>query len=89
MIEISPHTKGWREMNKEFKLPKGIRLRGKSFAVSASKTGVGRLTGTAKTLEDAILLRRKLLKKLEIGDTTRTSKTGSWTVEKALQVAYD
>ncbi|MQB00229.1 MAG: tyrosine-type recombinase/integrase [Actinobacteria bacterium] len=69
-------------------LPKGIRTRGDSFVVDVSFQGQ-RKTGTAPTIEEAILLRRDLLAQIRgqpvVVLTPRQQK--SWALSKAIGVA--
>jgi integrase len=69
-------------------LPKGIRTRGDSFVVDVSFQGQ-RKTGTAPTIEEAILLRRDLLAQIRgqpvVVLTPRQQK--SWPLSKAIEVA--
>ncbi|WP_422007231.1 tyrosine-type recombinase/integrase [Pyruvatibacter mobilis] len=71
------------------KLPRGIRQRGKSFQVSVTVGGTRR-TGTAKTLDEAKLLRSKLLVSLEEGEakTARRQRRGM-TLKEAADLTWD
>jgi integrase len=81
-------------MPKATKFPKGIRPQANgSWKVDVTINGV-RKTGTAKTLEEAKVLRERLKAALEAGkDTSKVissdSSTNSWNLETAVKRTYD
>lgn len=68
-------------------IPKGIRQRGGSYIADATYRG-RRRTGTADTLEDAIILKRELMAELK-GERVASlpaREQSAWTIGKAIRV---
>lgn len=66
----------------------GIQQRGNGYYVQVSKKNVGRLNGTAHTLEEAVIMRQKFKAQLESGEINEKETKRGWTFGQAADKTY-